>query len=111
MSSAGPGAPPCNGPFRAPMAPAIAETKSDPIDATLCRSAEQMEGHGIKLTPGCQVIKRSPLAVPEKVRRLLERGVEGQLGDGVTGDDQLALLSVHHAQFGLCGYNAFQPAH
>ena len=32
MSRAGPGAPPCNGPFSAPSAPTTAETRSDPVD-------------------------------------------------------------------------------
>ena len=81
------------------------------IDATFCCSVEQIERHGIELTPPCQVVERSELAVPEKVRRLLERCVQGQLRDGVAGNDQLALLAVHHAQFGLCCYDAFQPAH
>ena len=32
VSSAGPGAPPCNGPLSAPTAPVTAETKSAPVD-------------------------------------------------------------------------------
>jgi hypothetical protein len=32
MSSAGPGAPPCSGPLSAPTAPAIADTKSEPVE-------------------------------------------------------------------------------
>src|SRR5215467_8348264 len=38
ISSAGPGAPPCNGPLRAPTAPVIAETKSECVE-TITRAA------------------------------------------------------------------------
>jgi hypothetical protein len=33
MSRAGPGAPPCSGPFSAPIAPVMADTRSEPVDA------------------------------------------------------------------------------
>jgi hypothetical protein len=34
MSRTGPGAPPCSGPFSAPIAATIDETRSDPVEAT-----------------------------------------------------------------------------
>ena len=39
MSSAGPGAPPCSGPFNAPTAPVIEEMTSDRVD-TMTRAAK-----------------------------------------------------------------------
>ena len=39
MSSAGPGAPPCSGPFSAPMAPTTAEQMSDCV-LTITRAAK-----------------------------------------------------------------------